>query len=65
MFFFENYPENEAGRLVAELFLFFKYAEYEVKASGLQLSFNIFCWSSTQDSIKTNFLKLYILLIQR
>ena len=34
--FFENYEENEAGRLVPDLFLFFKKALYEVKASGLQ-----------------------------
>ena len=34
--------ENKAGRLVPDLFLFFKYAYYEVKASGLQLSFNVF-----------------------
>ena len=33
---------NEAGRLVPGLFLFFKKTLYEVKASGLQLSFNIF-----------------------
>ena len=42
IFFFKNYAENEAGRLVPDLFLFFKYAYYEVKASGLQLSFNVF-----------------------
>ena len=42
MFFFKNYAENEAGRLVPDLFLFFKYALYDVKASGLPLSFNIF-----------------------
>ena len=34
--------ENKAGRLVSDLFLFFKRALHEVKASGLQLSFNIF-----------------------
>ena len=40
--FCKNYAENEAGRLVPDLFfLFFKKTEYEVKASGLQLSFNI------------------------
>ena len=33
---------NKAGRLVPDLFLFLKKALYEVKASGLQLSFNIF-----------------------
>ena len=42
IFFLKNYAENEAGRLVLDLFLFFEYAYYEVKASGLQLSFNIF-----------------------
>ena len=34
--------ENEAGRLVPDLFLFFKKTLYTVKASGQQLSFNIF-----------------------
>ena len=42
MFFFKTYAENEAGRLVPDLFLFFEYNLYEVKASGLQFSFNIF-----------------------
>ena len=42
MLLFKNYAENETGRLVPDLFLFFKKAKYEVKASGLQLSFNIF-----------------------
>ena len=40
--FFKNYAENEAGRLVPDLFLFFEKASYEVKVSGLQLSFDIF-----------------------
>ena len=40
--FFKNHVENEARRLVPDLFLFFKKALYEVKASGLQLSFNRF-----------------------
>ena len=34
--------KNEVGSLVVDLFLFFKKALYDVKASGLQLSFNIF-----------------------
>ena len=34
--------ENEAGRLVPELLLFFEKALYEVKASRQHLSFNIF-----------------------
>ena len=40
--FFKNYAENEEGRLVPDLFLFFEKVSYEVKASGLQLSFDIF-----------------------
>ena len=42
IFFFKNYSENEAGRLVPGLFLFFKKAQYKFKASALQLSFNMF-----------------------
>ena len=42
MFFFKNYAENEAGRLVPDPFLFFQKVYYEVKASCLQLSFNMF-----------------------
>ena len=41
-FFPKSYTENDAGRLVPHLFLFFKEALHEVKASGLQLSFNVF-----------------------
>ena len=41
-------------------FLFFKIALYEVKASGLQLSFNIFQWPSAWYTTK----KLFRLLIQ-
>ena len=39
---FKNYAENETRRLVTDLFLFFKKVEYDVKASGLQLNFDIF-----------------------
>ena len=42
MFFSKSLAENEAGRLVPDLFLFFKKALHEVKARGLKLSFNIF-----------------------
>ena len=42
MFFFENYAENEAGKLVSDLFLFLGKTLNGVKASGLELSFNIF-----------------------
>ena len=41
-FIFKNHAEKEAGRLVPGLLLFFKNALYEVKASGVQHSFNIF-----------------------
>ena len=39
IFSFKNHAENDVGRLVPELFLFFKKALHEVKASDLQLSF--------------------------
>ena len=41
IFSFKNHAENETGRLVPDLFLLFKKALYEVKTSGLHLSFNI------------------------
>ena len=40
MFFFKNHAKNETGRLVPGLFLFFKKALYDVKASGFKHSFN-------------------------
>ena len=40
-FFLKNNAKNEMGRLAPNLFLFFKKAWYEVKASGLQFYFNI------------------------
>ena len=42
MFSFKNYAENGTERLDPDLFLFFKKALYEVKVSGVELSFNIF-----------------------
>ena len=38
MFFFKNYAENEAEKVVPDC-LFFEKALYQVKASGLQLGF--------------------------
>ena len=38
----KNHTENETGRQVPDFFLLFKKAFHKVKASGLQLSFNIF-----------------------
>ena len=42
IFLKKNHAENEAGSLVPHLLLFFEIALYEVKAGGLQLTFNIF-----------------------
>ena len=42
MFLFKNHAQNEEVRLVPDLFLFFKKALYQVKASRLQLGSNIF-----------------------
>ena len=44
MFSLKNNAENDAGRLDSELFLFLKKVLYEVKVSGLQLSFNIYIY---------------------
>ena len=55
--FFRNHAKNEAGKLVLDLFLFFKKALDEVRASGLQLSFNITLLFSAWHVIKTS--KLY------
>ena len=38
----KNHAENEAERLVPDLFLYFRKVLFEVKVSGLQLSFNIY-----------------------
>ena len=40
--FLKNHAENEAGRLVLDLFFFFKKDLFEVKASVQHLNFNIF-----------------------
>ena len=50
----KNHAENEAGRLVPELLLFFKKALYEVKANGLQLSFNTFVSPQLDKQLKQN-----------
>ena len=54
---FKSYAENEAGTLAPDLFLFLGIAQNEVKASGLQLSFNMFRWPSICNTIKTNCIK--------
>ena len=53
-FFFKDHAENVAGRLVSDLFLFFKKALYAVKVSGLQCSFNIFREPPNCHKLKTN-----------
>ena len=40
--FFINHAENEAERLVPDIFSFFKMALFKVKANGLQLGFTTF-----------------------
>ena len=40
--FFESHAENEAAKLVPDVFFFFNKALFEIKSSGLQPSFNIF-----------------------
>ena len=57
MFFFKTYVENEAQRLVPDLFLLFKQALHEAEASGQHLSFNEFYYSSTSHALKTNCIK--------
>ena len=47
IFFFKKLAENETGRLVPDLFLFFQKALYKIKASSQQIRFNIFWKTST------------------
>ena len=49
---------NKADKLFLCLFLSFKKALYEVIASGLQFSFDIFQWPSTWYTVNTNCTKL-------
>ena len=42
MFFFKYHTEKEARRLVTDLFFIFLKTLYEVKPSGMRLSFNVF-----------------------
>ena len=60
--FFKNRVENEVGRLVPDLFLFFKNVLYEVKPGGLQLNFDIVRQFSAWRTIKTNRIKLRLLI---
>ena len=58
IFFFKNNVEGEVERLVPGIFLFARKALYQVKASGLQLSFNIYRQPSTWLTIKTSCVRL-------
>ena len=62
IFLSKDHEQNEAGRLDPDLFWFSKRALYEVKASGLQLSFNIYLTTPNLASriyaIKMNFIEL-------
>ena len=51
--FVKNHGENEVGRLVPDLFLLFKKAFYNLKASGQHLNFGR---SRLGHAIKTNFI---------
>ena len=42
IFLKKSHAENETGRLVPDLFSFFKKALHKVKISGQHLSFNMF-----------------------
>ena len=54
----QNLAQNDARRLVPDLFLFFRKALYEAKAIGLHLSFNLFRESPIWHTIQTNCTKL-------
>ena len=51
------HTQNEIGRLISDLFLFFKKTLYEVKPNGLQLRFTIF--ANRFDNLAFNENKLY------
>ena len=51
IFLFKNHAENKAERLVPHLFLFFKQALYEVKASGLELHLIAFQLAHNQNKL--------------
>ena len=52
---------RQEDQFFPDLTLFFKKALYKVKASGLQLDFTIFRQPSNQHTIKTNYIKLWII----
>ena len=54
IFLLKNHVQNEAGRLVSDLFLLFKKALFKVKASGQHLNFNILGSHQLGHTIKIN-----------
>ena len=42
-YLFKNHAEKKTGTVVQDPFIIFKKALYELKARGLELSFNIYC----------------------
>ena len=42
IFFFKNQAENDADRVVSDFILFLKKVLFEVEASGVQRTFNVF-----------------------
>ena len=57
-YFFKNHAENEAGRLVADLYFFFEKALYELKANDQHLNLKICWYSSTWTYNKNKFHKM-------
>ena len=57
--FSKDYEENEAGRLVSDLFLCLKNVQYEVKANGLRLTLNIFWQHSTFNTIRSDLAQIW------
>ena len=54
--FFKIHVENEVGRLVPELLLFFKKALHKVKSSGQHLSVICFSRLLLRHTMRTNFI---------
>ena len=53
-FFFKNHSENEAGRLVPDLFLLFKKALYEIKQMAWSLVLITFDSPQLGNQLKQN-----------
>ena len=60
MFFFENHAENETGRIIPNLFLFFEKFLRKVKESGQHLGLIYFGRPLLGHAIKTNYITFQI-----